>query len=129
MFFYKSPVIPEAGSAWNDRGDITPLDFDHDDLVIDGAEHDLDLSGIVGSQACLVLIRIRADCAVVGPNIYFKTKGNTYINNAARIYSKVLNTTHSRDIWVYTDATGKVTYKFSTNEWSTVYITIGGWFS
>lgn len=125
MFFIRSYDVV---SAWIDRGNIADYDFREGDFTIDGSNHDLDLSGIVGAAKCLVMLRLRANSTDVFEYVIFETTDNTNHKNVSIKYCKAAGKMESGDIWVKTDEAGKISYMFSSNKWVTVYLTVGGYF-
>lgn len=123
MFFGKA-----AGVSWHDRGEILCPDYELGDLTEDDAFHDLDLSGIVGAAVRLVLLRVRIAGAADHNRVIFKRKGATENPNISFVY--VFPTVHNFDtsIWAYTDAAGKIEYKFSNVVWTYIELSVRGWF-
>lgn len=116
-------------SNYTHRGDPASPDFTQATLTEDNDWHDLDLSGIVGAAVRLVLIRIvtQVDAAGKGAIIRPKAQSNSY--NVGKLYSQVANVYQAQDFLVLTDAAGKCEYLFATATWTTIQITVGGWFA
>ncbi|GAI04428.1 unnamed protein product, partial [marine sediment metagenome] len=62
--------------AYADRGDPAVYDYDKDDLTIDGAWHEMDLSGIVSEKATAVFIIGHLKGAGADWHIMFRKNGN-----------------------------------------------------
>jgi len=113
---------------WNERGDVAAADFDEGDLTIDAAYHDLDLSAIVGAGQRLVMIRVNMVENTAGKQLRMKTKGMVNTWNHAVGITQVANKTLDHTFWVYTDAAGKIEYRFDNSTWGNIYVSIRGWF-
>lgn len=116
-------------AAWTDRGNVAAFDFREGDFDIDGGNHELDLSGIVGAAERLVLLRFRGNCTEVFEYCYFETTGNTNHKNISIMYCKVAGKVEAQDIWVTTNTAGKISYLYSSNKWVTIYLTVAGYFT
>lgn len=118
-----------AGSAnFTDRGDLASIDWEIGDLTIDGAWHDLDLSGIVGANAALVCIRLLLDTSAAGKKGLFRTNGNSNSINVGQGYTAVLSKSFPQDMWVVTDAAGKIEYNFTADLAGIVRLSVAHWF-
>lgn len=118
-----------GGASWTDSGNVTTPHFRVGDLTTDGNPHDLDLSGIVGAAAKLVLIRGVVQNSSAGKYILLKTKGIVNDNNVSINVAPVANSPNRKDGWVYTDPNGIITYFTTAGGWSTIDLTIGGWWN
>jgi len=128
MFFYKNPVIPAAGITFTDKGDVDALDYEIGDLTIDGQWNELDLSSKVGAAKVLVCIRAFLDTTVAGKIGKFKTNGSTYNYNSPQIITSVASKAIAFDIWVVTDAAGKIEYWFTADLAGTIRLTVAHYF-
>lgn len=123
LFFVRKP-----GIKWNDRGDHGAFDFTHNSLTEDGAFHDMDLSAIIGSKKCLVMLRLTMKATTEGPYCQFRTNGNVNVYNCSTRYCQLANRSVAGDVWVETDDNGVIEYKFLPATWTLIYVLVGGWF-
>ena len=115
------------GGAMVDRGDPATPDFVDTDLTTDGAWHDLDLSGILPAGNITVLLRIVGNIAAGGKTVRLKTKGNTNDANAFLAVSSISGVVFGADATVVVDAAEKLEYKTSNDSFTTLDITVAGW--
>lgn len=117
-----------VGLEWNDRGDNASFDFTAPNFTKDNAEHELDLSGIIGSQESLVLIGLLT--VVTASNVMMRVMTNGYSNNinSDAIYSLAANGKNERNIWIKTDIDGKIMYLCQTGTWIVINFVVRGWF-
>lgn len=120
---------PAAASlSFTDRGDPAANDYTQTDFTRDNAYHDLDLSAIVGANACLVLISVHIKASTTNEEMKVGTSGNSNDYNTAWRKTISANVDYRYDIWVWTDAAGKIQYKFTTGTYVTINFNVRGWF-
>ena len=128
MFASGKKIILPDSVDFIDRGDPASADFTQATLIEDNDWHDLDLSGIVGAAAKLVLIRFQIQVDDTGLGAFIREKGNANTVNAGKLYSQAVNVYHAGECLVMTDATGKCEYLFANGTWNMITITVGGWY-
>ena len=109
-----------------DRGDPTAYDWTEATLTADGAWHDLDLSSIIdeGTKAVQLTVEGYDDSLNA---IYFRKKGNANSVSKASWYNPIINQTHSQDLIVACDINGVIEYWMSAVVWTSLDITVKGW--
>lgn len=115
-------------TAFVDRGDYSIPDFSwfmHD--FFPNMTFDLDLSGIIPSNAKGVLLRVTINYAAVSKLIRFRTKGNVWWNNVAQVTTQVASVTTTDDIIVAPDSNGIIEANVSGGVWGIIFITVAGW--
>lgn len=110
-----------------DRGDPAAYDFTTNDFTKDSAYHDLDLSSIVGANACTVLLNVMMRLGTTNEEIMLRTKGNSNDYNVAQRKGIAANTDYRYGMWVKTDANGVIQYRCTAGTYSTLNLTIRGW--
>lgn len=113
-----------------DRGDPATYDFDLGDLTADEFWHDLDLSGIVPTEAKAVLIRTLLTSEMSTDFIKFRENGNSDIYNVSSLYVQAGWVVKAGDMIVSLDNSRIIEYCISEDfaQWQFIYITIAGWF-
>lgn len=114
---------------WTDRGDVSDPDFILTDFTLDNTERTLDLSSIVGAGVKRVSIHALVVAGSEGGQIAFKTYGNTNSVNLASINVNSAELSTLKDIYVTTDADGKLTYIGDDTGLLAMFVTIRGWFA
>jgi len=118
----------QGASSYTHRGVVSTVDFDKDDLTLDDAFHQLDLSGIVGEAARLVLIRVRVWGVNGNPRLIIKTGAEQGSENMAFVYTISAATPNETSVWVMTSSTGRIDYKASVATWTSLDLVVRGWF-
>ncbi|MBA7543664.1 hypothetical protein ES705_36001 [subsurface metagenome] len=110
-----------------DRGDPAAYDYAKEDLTIDGAWHDMDLSTIVSENAKAVFIIGHLQGAGVDWHIIFRKKGN--VNEIAHGGMETLraNVERHRSSVVALDANRIIQYKVDDEAWDTLDLAVKGW--
>jgi hypothetical protein len=111
-----------------DRGDPSAHDFAVGDLTTDGSWHDLDLSGIVPAGAKAVLLGVQVIDDTVNVGIGFRRHGNSYGINAGYFMEIVANGNLRGTLIVPCDSNRVIEYLANNNIFSTINITVMGWF-
>lgn len=114
------------GGVFVDRGDPAAKDFTHADLTQDNTWRDLDLSGIVGANEALVLLRVILYDNVAQTRIRFRKNGNSNEHNIASVFVSSANQYVTQDCLMVCDSAGKIEYQSSTTI-NFVYLTVAGW--
>lgn len=109
-----------------DRGDPAVSDWDQDDLTMNNAWHDLDLSAIVPAGAIAVLLLVAFLDDTLNSYLEFRKKGNSNAMNVGVVTATVINVSHQEDILVACDSNRVIEYH-ATEDLLSVYITVRGW--
>lgn len=110
-----------------DRGDPAVVDFDKDDLTQNNAWHDLDLSGIIPSNATAVLLTIEIDSVFTQKKLWIRKNGNANTINKSQILTAVANGNRGADFTVPVGTDGIIEYLTSVPPWTRLDITVKGW--
>jgi len=110
-----------------DRGDPAVYDYAKEDLTIDGAWHDLDLSAIVSEKAKAVLILGHVQGNAVDWKIWFRKKGNTNDVVHSGMETIRANIERCRISIVALDDNRIIQYKADNQAWDTIDLVINGW--
>jgi len=114
-------------TGYVDRGDPAAYDYAKEDLTIDGAWHDLDLSGIVSEFAKAVFIIGHVQGAGVDWAIMFRKNGNANEVVHGGMETLRANIERHRSSIVALDADRKIEYKIDNENWDTLDLAIKGW--
>jgi len=114
-------------TGYVDRGDPATYDYDKEDLTIDGAWHDLDLSGIVGEFAKAVFIVAHLQGAAVDWAIMFRKNGNANDIVHGGMETLRAGVKRHRSSIVALDADRKIEYKADNENWDTLDLAVKGW--
>lgn len=120
-----------GGMTYTDRGDLSAQDFSGGDFTTDNTWRDLDLSGIVGSNAVLthIIFSVVENTAAGTPkSLRFRTNGNTNDVNRCLVFCPANTIPGTQEGMVYTDSDGVIEYKASNNTFETIEMTVKGWF-
>lgn len=112
-----------------DRGDPASFDFDKEDLTLDGAWHDLDLSGIVPSVARAILICGHIQGNAVDWRVIFRKNGNTNEVNHCGMETLRANVERHRTSVVAIGSDKIIEYKADNQAWATLSLAIRGWWT
>lgn len=115
------------GLCFVDRGDPATRDFTTANFTADDLWHDLDLSAIVPALAKAVLIYTSTRDNIAGQRIIFRKNGNTNSQAIAVNREKVANLYNEEDQIVACDANRIIEYRASNVVWTTLYLTVKGW--
>ncbi len=109
-----------------DRGDPAAVDFDQDDLTLDGNWHDLDLSAIVPFGAKAVNLHMDVSDTHRGHGLELRKNGN--VNEAVHLVCLApINNSDSHCISVIAcDRSRRLEYRVVTSADSAI-ITVNGW--
>ena len=110
-----------------DRGDPAAYDFAKEDLTIDGAWHDLDLSGIVPVCAKAVLLIGHVEGNAVDWKMNFREKGNVNEVNHADMETIRANVTRHRSLIVAVDTNRVIQYNADNEAWTHLDLAVRGW--
>lgn len=110
-----------------DRGKVSSADFSLSVLITDGLEHDLDLSDIIDSGAKSVLLQVYVLDNNANKNFYIYKKGYGSGVNISRTKTLVANIATTQDVIVSIGKDRKLTYFTSVESFTTIEITIKGW--
>jgi len=110
-----------------DRGDPAVYDYNKEDLTIDGAWHDLDLSHIVSEKAKAVFIIGHLQGNGVDWKISFRKKGN--VNEIVHGGMETLraNVERHRSSIIALDDNRKIQYKVDDEAWDTLSLAVKAW--
>lgn len=110
-----------------DRGDPAASDFGFGDFVRDGAWHELDLSGIIPTNATCVLLNFFFAGDTVGRAINFRTPGNVNTVNIQDCHQDVANLPMAYGVLVHPDSNRKIEYVFEISGWFLASLAVRGW--
>lgn len=118
----------EAGDFnYTDHGDVAAYDKTLGDFVCNSTWYELDLSGIVGAANRLVLISLQIEADSPGKEFGLRTNGYSNNFNRTILRTQVADVLFRGDVWVYTDASGKLQYIAVTANWTTINLAVRGW--
>jgi len=112
-----------------DRGDPASYDYAKEDLTIDGAWHDLNLSSIVPAGAKAVFIIGHVEGADVDWAIMFRKKGNTNEVNHGGMETIRANVERHRSSIVAMDSNRVIQYKADNEAWTTLSLAVRAWWT
>lgn len=110
-----------------DRGDPAAWDYAKEDLTIDGAWHDLDLSAIVPEKAKAVFIAGHLQGAAVDWAIRFRKNGNTNEIVHGGMETLRAGVERHRSSIVALDEDIKIEYNADNQAWTTLDLVVKGW--
>jgi len=110
-----------------DRGDPAAYDYAKEDLTLDGAWHDLDLSDIVSVCAKAVLLVGHVEGNAVDWTIVFRKKGNVNEVNHGGMETLRANVERCRMMIVACDTNRVIQYKADNQAWATLDLGVRGW--
>ncbi|MBA7613778.1 hypothetical protein ES703_21034 [subsurface metagenome] len=113
--------------GYYDRGDPATYDKAKEDLTIDGAWHDWDLSAIVPAGAKAVLLIGHVEGAGTDWSIWFRKNGNTNEINHGEMETLRANVERCRMIIVACDDNRVIEYKADNVAWVTLNLAVRGW--
>lgn len=119
--------VINALECFVDRGDPASYDWTQATLIQDGAWHDLDCSAIVPADAKTILFRVYLRHPLINKDFYIRTKGNANYVNIFMQRTQVANISIVEDAVVACDTNRKVQYWISGPGWTSIRITVGGW--
>ena len=109
------------------RGDASSVDFDLGDLTTDGTWRELDLSSIVPAGATATALHVRLTDNEANRFMVLRKNGDTGGENRSVIRTQVIDITISQDMIVGLDDDRKIQYNASNTTFSTIEITVKGW--
>jgi hypothetical protein len=110
-----------------DRGDPNVVDFAVGDFTKDGGWHDLDLSGIIPSNASCVGFFLNLKANAVGKLVRVRTKGNIWIGNISMAQTEVANLSILNDCFCPVGSDGLLEYQASAAGITDLTLTVKGW--
>lgn len=117
------------GDLWADDGNTASFDRTLANWTRDDTWRDWDISALVGSKKCLVLIRCYLQNDTAGQYFAFRTNGFANDGNAAWFYQQPANVANNVDLWVETDASGVIEYRASNGgTWAAISVLVRGRF-
>jgi len=114
-------------SSYIDRGDPFITDFEAGDLTTDGQWHDLDLSAIVPAGAKAVVFRVYVMNTTAMSDFRMRKNGNSNAKNTSELYTQVGNIVYTADMIVSPDTNRIIEYTAFLFGWTTLSLTIKGW--
>lgn len=112
-----------------DRGDPATYDYAKEDLTIDGAWYDLDLSAIVPAGAKAVLLVGHVEGNGTDWAIMFRKKGQTNEINHGEMETLRANVERCRLMICAVDTNRVVQYKADNQAWTTLDLGVRGWWT
>ena len=110
-----------------DRGDLAAFDFELGDLTTDGNWYDLDLSSIVPAGVRVVLISVLIQDDATSSKFKLRENGNSNIINVIANRTQVANVAIEASGVVACDSNRVIEYWAENLTWSSINITIRGW--
>lgn len=112
-----------------DRGDPATYDWAKEDLILDGAWHDLDLTSIIpaGAKAAFIVGHVKGAGAEWG--IIFRKKGNTNETNHGGMQTLRANITRHRSSIVAMDSNRVIQYKADNEAWTDLDLAVRAWWT
>ena len=111
------------------RGDPAAYDKAKEDLTIDGAWHDWNVSAIVPAGAKAVLLIGHLEGNAIDWKINFREKGNSNEINHADMETIRANITRHRSVIVAIDANRVLEYNADNEAWTHLDLCIRGWWT
>lgn len=112
-----------------DRGDPAAYDYAKEDLTLDGAWHDLDLSAIVPAGAKAVLLIGHVQGNAVDWEIIFRKNSQTNEINHGGMETLRANIERCRIMIVACDANRVIEYKADNQAWDNLDLAVRGWWT
>lgn len=110
-----------------DRGDPAAYDYAKEDLQLDGAWHNLDLSDIVPVCVKAIFIIGHVEGNGIDWKIMFRKKGNVNEINHGGMETIRANVERHRSSIVACDTNRVIQYKADNQAWTTLNLGIRGW--
>jgi hypothetical protein len=129
MFASGAKAVASSPPVLTDRGEHDAWDYEIGDLVTDGSWNVIDFSSVVGAARRLVCVRFQ--WASTNPSDYFQIRTNygaSVVNQSSR-RTQVAAATQEADIFVVTDAEGKVEFSCANAVFTTIRVGIRYWWS
>jgi len=114
-------------TSFIDRGDPTVTDFLTGAFLMDGAPHDLDLSGIVPAGAKAVLLTLRVRDSTIGVSVRLRKNGNVNEINVMHIINQIANLSIVADGIVPLDENRIIEYRIPGPPLNLVELSVKGW--
>ena len=111
-----------------DEGDSSAVDFTASNLTTDATWRDLDLSTKIPKGVKWVILQVEVKDDATASELSFRKNGYYNTVNIGRIATQVANVSNYGDIVVQVDKDGKIEYKGSNLTFTTINITIRGYF-
>lgn len=111
-----------------DRGDPAVQDWSTATLTENGTWNDLDCSAIVPDGAKAIIFFIHASDDTAAGEITLRKKGNINTYNVGGLTHQVANVSTQSQIIIPCDVNRVIQYWITNKVWSTIRITICGWF-
>jgi len=109
------------------RGPHAASDWDLNDLIVDGADHDLDMSALVPAGASAVNLHIVGTTNTIADIFYLRPKSVPVIFGSCTLRPQVAAHAYCvRRAWAV-DADRIMTYKFSGVGWTYWKLNVKGW--
>lgn len=114
-------------SEYVDRGDPASLDWDKNDLTLDGSYIDLDCSGIVPPGAKFIAFRVYLINTANSQGFILKKNGNSNGYNIRSFYTTAANSPYEGFAIIPCDDGRVVEYLGQASTWTNCDIVIMGW--
>ena len=111
-----------------DRGDPASADFAVGDLTTDNTWNDLDLSSIAPEDTIAVILRVSIDDDSATSRINFRKNGNSDIIASPTARMQVAGIPVDHEVIVFCDTSRVIEYRGTNTTFSTIDITVLGWF-
>jgi hypothetical protein len=111
-----------------DRGDPSSVDFAVGDLTTDETWNDLDCSSVVPEDAIAIIFKVSIRDGAINSTFKIRENGNSNIVNTAGLRTQVANQSISAQ-WIIPCDTSRVVEYWGTDlTFTSISITIMGWF-
>lgn len=118
----------KGGGQYVSRGDPATPDWDSGTLTLNGNWQNLDCSSIVPSGATGIVFRVTLTDNIASSLFCMREDGNSNSINTACAYILVADQSHENQ-WIIPCGSSRIVEYYASNvTWSSVQITVCGWF-
>lgn len=114
-------------NSYVDRGDHDVSDWVLSDFIVDGAEHDIDLSEHIPAKAKAANLHVVASTTVITDTFYLRPASHPATFGACTMRPQVASHTYCVRRAFGHDADGIYTYRFTGTGWLALKINVKGW--
>ncbi len=119
-------VTVAVTGTYVDRGDPSVHDYTNA-FTTDGTWYDLDLSSVVPAGAIAVSLFVYLVDDATGSTLIFRKNGNSNEVNVSSCVTKIINTAFSFDVITVLDSNRVIEYKATNTTWTTIIVSVKGW--
>lgn len=110
-----------------DRGDHGPIDWDITSMIVDGADHDLDMSSIIPAGATAVNLHLVGASTTITDIFLLRPKSHPRVFGSCTIRPQIAGHDFGERRVVGVDPDRIMTYKFTGVGWTNLKINVKGW--